>query len=1209
MTAPTAPIAGNQKADAILDDLLAEFANKLQAGECVDVDAYTRKYPDHADALQQLLPAMQLLVAFEGCVPGADAEQAAAPTAAEMVLGELGDFRIIREVGRGGMGVVFEAEQRSLRRRVALKVLPFAAALDARQLQRFHNEAQAAALLHHQNIVPVYGVGCERGVHYYAMQFIEGRTLAALIHDRRQLYGIAAPPDGAESRAEAAATSTPRVAARSTERSGQDTAYFRLAAQLGVHGAEALEHAHQMGVIHRDVKPANLLVDVRGNLWITDFGLAHVLCDTKLTLTGDLVGTLRYMSPEQALARRAPVDQRTDIYSLGATLYELLTLEPAMTAQDRQELLRQIAFEEPVALRRHNAAIPRELETIVLKAMAKQPGERYATAQELADDLQRFLDDRPIQARRPTLLLRTRKWMYRHRTVVRVVEAACAVLLVGLAIGAVLLWRAKHETEQALASADSGWKQVEIERDLAIGEQQRAQANAELSWQAADDMYTRVADQWLAYQPQLEHVQRDFLLKALQFYQEYARLNGDRPAVRARTVIAYQRVGRIQYKLNQYAEARAADEQAIAECKKLEGHVADEAQRQLTLADLYNNLHLVHRDAGSLDAAQEANGDAIRILEVLAEQFPLPERNREAMDKPGGLVPLTLMASALPPPHCYHFALAQSRNNLGSLLRNGGHWSEAEQIFAQALATWTLLAPAFPGVAEVARDKAIGHANLALVLHEMNRVQDAEQHLRAATELQQRLVDGLPQVPLFWDDFALTLQGQAHVFAETGRAGDAETADKRLMAIREKLTADFPKVPGYRRRLGLALHNYGTLLSNLGRLQDAETPLRRGLALQQTLVDEFATVRDYRFDLAASHNALGLIQRDTGRAREAEEGHSRAVKLLEKLYEEGPTVPAYASALGGSLSNLATMRLRAGQPGQGVPLLERAIVLQRKALAAHLSSVTYRRHLGYHYELLALCYRSMGKHTEAERACQDAIVIRDKLAADMAGAPGYRAALGDVYTTMGFVLAETKRLAQAEKPFRRALELRQALAEEFPREPARRSQHGAALHNLAWSLGARGEWDEAIALYRRAIDAQRAALDAAPRHPTYRKFVARHYHDLEKTLLDLGKHAEAAEVATALPALLPSGGSEHVYAASVFLRCIKLARDDPAISEPDLAPLTKAYADKAMEMLRRAVANGYASASELKTAPWLDSLRQRADFQKLIAEVEKKSSP
>ena len=189
-------------------------------------------------------------------------------------------------------------------------------------------------------------------------------------------------------------------------------------ARLGIQAAEALDHAHRQGIIHRDIKPANLLVDVRGNLWITDFGLARFVNEAGLTITGDLLGTLRYMSPEQALATRLVLDHRTDIYSLGATLYELLTLRPVVDGRDRQEVLRRIAQDEPVPPRRIDPAIPRDLETILLKALAREPEERYATAQDLADDLRRFLEHRPIAARRPSVMERAAKWLRRHPVLV-----------------------------------------------------------------------------------------------------------------------------------------------------------------------------------------------------------------------------------------------------------------------------------------------------------------------------------------------------------------------------------------------------------------------------------------------------------------------------------------------------------------------------------------------------------------------------------------------------------------------------------------------------------------------------------------------------------------------------------------------------------------------------------------------------------------------
>src|SRR6516164_8191886 len=451
-------------ADAVLSDLFEEIAAKMAAGEPVDLAAYAAKYPDHAEQLRRLLPAVQVLADLG--VSAARGELASTPRihSADLERGVLGDFQILREIGRGGMGIVYEAEQISLGRRVALKVLPFAAALDAKHLQRFKNEAQAAAHLQHTNIVPVHYVGCERGVHFYAMQFIEGQTLAAVIHDLRQQGGLEAVNNGVsagaanslafelisgrwvpgnlssadsqrtgpyspspagnsvpstESRALAADTSP--KAALSTEQGAKSPGFFRTVASLGIQAAEGLEHAHQLGIIHRDIKPANLLIEWRAgganppNLWVTDFGLAHCQSQPGLTMTGDLVGTLRYMSPEQALAKRVAVDARTDIYSLGVTLYELLTLEPAFGGNDRQELLRQIAFEEPKPPRRIYKAMPAELETIVLKAMEKNPAERYATAKELADDLRRYLTHEPIRARRATLWQRARKFARRHQ--------------------------------------------------------------------------------------------------------------------------------------------------------------------------------------------------------------------------------------------------------------------------------------------------------------------------------------------------------------------------------------------------------------------------------------------------------------------------------------------------------------------------------------------------------------------------------------------------------------------------------------------------------------------------------------------------------------------------------------------------------------------------------------------------------------------------
>ena len=409
-----------------LAQLVDVLSQRLQAGEPLDLTAALRAHPEYADQLRRLLPA---LGALNDLAPPGDGASPAAPSREP-----LGDFRLIREVGRGGMGVVYEAEQISLRRQVALKVLPFAATLDSRQLQRFRHEAQAAALLHHPNIVPVYAVGCERGVHYYAMQFIEGRTLLEAIRELR-----AGPP----TRPAASTASTARGTGGLTPRPAASDEHCRAAARLTIQAAEALEYAHQTGVVHRDIKPANLLLDARGELWVTDFGLALVRGHPELTVTGDLLGTLRYMSPEQAQAKPGVVDHRTDVYSLGATLYELLTLEPAVAGDDRATVLQRIAHADPIPPRRHNAAVPADLETVVLKAMARSRDERYQTAREFADDLRRFLDGRPIHARRVTRLQRAHKWAGRHRRLLNTLTVAAALAVLAVVVAS--LEYARHQ--------------------------------------------------------------------------------------------------------------------------------------------------------------------------------------------------------------------------------------------------------------------------------------------------------------------------------------------------------------------------------------------------------------------------------------------------------------------------------------------------------------------------------------------------------------------------------------------------------------------------------------------------------------------------------------------------------------------------------------------------------------------------------------------
>jgi len=525
-----------------------EYLQDLEAGRRPNRKEFLRRFPD-------------LVVPLAQCLDGIDMVQGAAcrdreslgpvPLTAESIdpatANPLGDFKLLREIGRGGMGIVYEAVQLSLGRRVALKVLPFAATFDAKQLQRFHNEAQAAAQLHHTNIVPVYAVGSERGVHFYAMQLIEGHSLALVIQQVRQELGR---PDPDESNARSSVSPSRTVDQRgvathanesvepashlsrslSTSHTSRPRDFFRTASALIVQAADALEHAHQFGIVHRDIKPANLLVDAHGRLWITDFGVAQFHADAGLTQTGDILGTLRYMSPEQATGQRSLLDHRTDVYSLGATLYELVTLEPIFHGSSRNEILQQISRQEPRLPRAVAPSLPIELETIILKAIAKLPSERYRSAKELGADLQRYLDDKPILARRPTLFDRSRKWMRRHPSVL----VAGVLILLVISLGSVFsAWLIRDEQRKTQLA-------YEAERNRA----EEAQARFLLARRSVDEMI-QLAEEELINQPQMQPLRKRILEHALAYYQEFIEHRRDEPEAQAELAATRDRVQKI----------------------------------------------------------------------------------------------------------------------------------------------------------------------------------------------------------------------------------------------------------------------------------------------------------------------------------------------------------------------------------------------------------------------------------------------------------------------------------------------------------------------------------------------------------------------------------------------------------------------------------------------------------------------------------------
>jgi eukaryotic-like serine/threonine-protein kinase len=461
--------------DVLLGLVRAEYQVRRRREPALGRGEYLARFPEPGAAVARLLA--------ESPYPGMPAGEGRPAPVADPLLGHLGDFRILREVGRGGMGVVYEAEQVSLGRRVALKVLPQRLLADDKTRLRFEREAKSAARLHHTNIVPVFGVGEQDGMPYYVMQFIRGSGLDQVLEELKHLRPGAKRSDGEvrDPRGDVSAVAVARSlmsgrflpataekvtaahappAAPATAESGPTSfTYCRGAARIGLQVADALEYAHKQGVQHRDVKPSNLLLDTAGTVWVTDFGLAKADDQPNLTQTGDILGTLRYMPPE-AFEGRA--DARGDVYALGLTLYELLGLRPAFDERDRNRLIRQVTAAEPARLDRVDRAVPRDLVTIVHKAIERDPARRYPTAAALAADLQRFLADESIHARRQTQVGRAARWARRNPGIAVLGAALTAVLV--LATAASLLAAgyfkeaargeraARHEAEEAGAA-------------------------------------------------------------------------------------------------------------------------------------------------------------------------------------------------------------------------------------------------------------------------------------------------------------------------------------------------------------------------------------------------------------------------------------------------------------------------------------------------------------------------------------------------------------------------------------------------------------------------------------------------------------------------------------------------------------------------------------------------------------------------------------
>ncbi len=907
-----------QSGDAYLRyaELADRIKAELDAGHTIDVDELVALYPEYADEVRKIAPSLAAL--YELGYGGHNRTSHDADH-----LGALGDFRITREIGRGGMGAVYEAEQISLRRRVALKILPFAAVMDARQLQRFKNEAMAAANLSHPHIVDVYAIGCERGIHFYAMRYIEGQSMAELIAQLRQLReddqhvidGSIARLIGSSSDLPTTTDET-RARADSTTRSGKqkNRHYYQSIAALFADTAEALDHAHRNGVVHRDIKPSNLLLDAEGTIWVADFGLAHLDTDAGLTMTGDLIGTLRYMSPEQVMAKRVPMDHRTDIYSLGATLYELLSLDPAIRGDDRQEILRQITFEEPPPLRKCDPTIPNDLETIVLKAMEKNPAHRYASCQEMADDLRRFFHDQPIQAQPPTLRSRLAKWSRRHQAIVYTAAVALALFVLTLLPLAVWLWFARAD---AIA-----------QRDLLEEARREAVAERNLADQLSDDVISVLE---ILADPRQEPGSSGNSLGALgddafaAFTQAINTMKEIRerrpvdPAVARRLVTLRRNYATLLNRSGNPVKAASLLSAAVQDAERLLTLEKDNLDSLVTLITVRKELADILQ--GKLGQWQEAR----KLYETC-----MPDIDRLLRESPG--VQHTEMAVAL-------------KNNLAGGLLEEGQLDQAKTEIQAAisLCRQALLPEGRGNEARMRYILGMAVHTLATIEEEQGSQDEADRLYREAIKSLGEGVARYPQDINLCVALASAYKNHALHSRRHGDASDTRTGYDKAITIYDQLLVQHPGAVRFIAGLAGVYGSLADFQEAQGDLEECTASYLKAKALMQQIVELVPDSSEYRHDLAVKANNLAEVYLQRGDKAHALQEIDEVVAAHGKNAELFPEILRFQLDLIESEVNRGMIQRRFGRTSAARDSADKAIASLAELASKHSPSdrITY----------------------------------------------------------------------------------------------------------------------------------------------------------------------------------------------------------------------------------------------------------------------------
>jgi serine/threonine protein kinase/tetratricopeptide (TPR) repeat protein len=1013
----------------------------------------------------------------------------------------LGDYEILQEIARGGMGVVYKARQKKANRIVALKMILSGQLAGPEEVNRFYTEAEAAANLDHPNIVPVYDVGEVNGQHYFSMGYVDGPSL------KQRVQQGPLPP--------------------------------REAAQLVKTIAEAVHYAHQKGVLHRDLKPANVLLqtamsDERSGMRdegssasksiishpssfiprISDFGLAKRLDEESgQTHTGQVMGTPSYMPPEQAAGKIAELGPAADVYSLGAILYELLTGRPPFQAASALEILAQVLKQDPIAPLSLNARIPRDVETITLKCLEKEPAKRYGSARELADDLGRYLDGEPIVARPVSAVERVWRWSRRHPAAAGAI-AAVVVGLLSVSALSVALWNTnanlrRANRAEAAATHEATTKQKEAEDAAQVAREQSQLALKSLEYVIFD------VQRGLTNVPGAGAVKRKLIQDALARLEQISDQYAARSAIDRNTKVALDELGDLFLRIGSdpnspsprsrgegrsegdsaagpLTAARKVYAQAMDIAKRLAAADPLSAQAQFDLSISYERLGDVQRRSGQVTEALVSYQKKLEISQKLAAAYPSDDTN----------------PTLKPEVREAQLNLSFSYERLGDVQLQGGQATEALRSYEKALGIRQKLAAADPSDAGAQRDLSVSYNRLGDVQLQSGQVTDALRSYEKCLEISQKLAAADPTDAQAQRDLSVSYMKLGDVQLQSGQVTDALRSYEKCLEISQKLAAD-PTDAQAQRDLSVLYNKLGDVQLQSGQVTEALRSYEKDLEISEKLAALDPTDAQAQSDRSASYLRLGDVQLLSGQVTKALEWFQKALEISAKLAAADPTNAQAQRNLCISYLRLGDVQLLSGQVTEALGWFQKALEISAKLAAADPSDAQAQHDLSSSYLKLGDVQLQSGQMTEALRSNKKGLEISAKLAAaDPTNAQAQRN-LCISYLRLGDVQRQNGQVTDALRSHKKGLEISEKLAAADPTNAQTQRDLFASYAKLGNVQLQSGQVTEALGSHKKGLEISQKLAAADTTNAQAQLDLSRNFYNLGEAEM-AGKQFEKA---------------------------------------------------------------------------------------------------